>query len=73
MTLIHDDQIKEVWAERFEKTNTALVLRERLIDGEVHLSALYDLAGFDLAPRVAERCKDPVLRLIDEDVSIRQV
>jgi hypothetical protein len=39
----------------------------------VFLAALHHLAGLDLVAGVAEGGEDPVLRLIDEDIAVREV
>ena len=63
----------EVLGERVEEAGAPLVLGEGLIDCEVHLATLDHFTGFNLVPCVAERREDSVLRLVDENVSIRQI
>ena len=51
----------------------ALVARQGLVDGEIHLAALHRLAALDLAARVAEGRKDAVLGLIHQNVAVGEV
>ena len=73
VALVHDHEIEEVGWKGPEQPGASLVLCERLVDREVHLAALDDFSGFDLAPGVAERCEDAVLGLVDEDVAISEI
>ncbi len=73
MALVDDDQVEEIGRDMLEKAGAALVLGERLIDGEIHLPALDDLAAFDLVARVAEGGEDPVLGVVDENVAVGEV
>ena len=73
MALVHDDEVEEVRRERLEQPWPPLVLGERLVDGEVHLAALDDLAGLDLVPGIPERGEDAVLRLVHEDVAVGEI
>ena len=59
--------------ELLEEPGAALVLGDGLVDGEVHLAALDDLAALDLVAGVAEGGEDPVLGLVDEDVAVGEV
>ena len=54
VALVDDDQVEEVGREFPVQAGAALVLGDGLVDGEVHLAALDDLAGLDLAAGVAE-------------------
>ena len=73
MALVHDDEVEEVGGKGPEEPHAALVLGERLVDAEIHLPALDNLARFDLAPRIAEFGEEAVLRLVDEDVAVGEV
>jgi hypothetical protein len=73
VTLVYDDKIEKIGWIGLEQAKTALVLGEGLVDGKVHFPALDDLAGVDLVPSVAEGSEDPVLRLVHENVAIRQI
>ena len=73
MALVHDDEVEEVGWKGPEQAGAPLVLGQRLVDPEVHLSALDHFARLDLVPRVAERREDPVLGLIDQDVAVGEV
>src|SRR2546430_81269 len=52
MALVDDHQIKEVGQELLEEARTSIGLRECLVDCEVHLAALDDLARLDLVARI---------------------
>lgn len=73
MTLVHDDEVKEVRSKGFEEARTPLVFGKRLVDREVHFATLYDFARFDLIAGITKGSKNTVLRLIDENVAICQV
>ena len=73
MALVDDDEVEEVRRELLEEPGAALVLGKRLVDREVHLAALDDLAGLDLVAGIAEGREDAVLRLVDEDVAVGEV
>ncbi len=73
VALVHDHQVEEVGGKRPEEPGAPLILGERLVDPEVDLAALDDLARLDLVSRVAERREDAVLGLIDEDVPVGEV
>lgn len=72
MTFIDNGEVEEVRRIVPEKPSAALVLGERLLRGEIHLPAFDDLAGFDLVARVPEGREGFVLRVVDEDVAIRE-
>src|SRR5919112_2690538 len=50
VAFVYDDQIEEVRRELPVESRTPLVLRDGLVDGEVHLPTLADLAVLDLPP-----------------------
>src|SRR5262249_39123245 len=54
-------------------SGTTLVVSESLVDREIHLAALHDLARFNLMTRITERRKDAVLGLINQDVSVGEI
>jgi hypothetical protein len=73
VTFVHHDQIEEIRGEIAVEPRAPFVLGDGLVDGEVHLSALADVAVFDLPPRVLERYEGLVLRVVYQDVPVRQV
>src|SRR5438874_42023 len=73
MALIHDDQVEEIGWKGFEKTFAPLVLRERLIGGEIHFAPHVHDAVFNLPTRIAELGKDAVLRLVHENIAVGKV
>lgn len=73
MALVHDDEVEEVRRILFVKTRTTLVPRDGLIDGEVHLPALVDLAVLDLLAGIAKGGEILVLGVVHQDVAIGQV
>ena len=73
MALIDNNQVEEVRGIRPEQSLTALILREGLIDCEVHFAAQDDLPAFNLVPGVAKHRENAILRLIDEDVAVGKI
>jgi len=73
VAFVDDDKVKEIPWVGLEDPLAPLVLGERLVEGEVDLAALYDLARFDLQARITEDRKDAILGLIDEDVAVSEV
>ena len=73
VTLVDDDEVEEVRRERLEQADAPLILGQRLIEGEIHLAALDDLAGLDLIAGIAEGREDAVLGLVHEDVAVGEV
>ncbi len=61
MAFIDNHKIKKIRRIRFEKTDTAFVLSQSLINSKIHLPAFYDFARFDFVSRVAEGREDTVL------------
>ena len=49
------------------------VLGDRLINREAQLAALVDFAVLDFPARVSERRKHFILRIIDQNVSVREI
>ena len=73
VALVDDDQVEEVGRVLAVEARAALVLGDRLVDGEVHLAALDGLAACDLPAGVAERGEGLVLRVVDQDVAVGEV
>jgi len=73
MAFVHDDEVEEVRRVCSKESGTTLVIGESLVDREIHLAALHDLARFDLVACVAEGREDAVLGLIDQDVSVGEI
>jgi hypothetical protein len=55
------------------KAGPVLVFGNGLVDGEVHLPALADLAARNLPTSVAKRGEGLVFRVIDEDIPVSQI
>lgn len=68
MTLIDDDQVEEV-GEVLAK-GILRARRQRLVDAEVHVAALADVAASYLVARVTERREDLGHGIVDQDVAI---
>ena len=73
MALIDDDEVKKIRSEGFKEAFAALVLSEGLINGEVHLPALDDLARRYLVAGIAEASEDAVFRIIDQDIAVGKI
>ena len=73
VALVHDDEVEEVGRVLAEQAGAALVLGDRLVDGEVHLPALDDLAVSILWRASPNGGEDLVLRVVDQDVAVGQV
>ena len=73
MALINNDEIEEVARIFFIQPRPSFILREGLIDGEIHLASFVDLTILDLPARIAERSKDLVFWVIDENVAVSQI
>ncbi len=73
MALVHDDKVEEVRCELPVESRAPFVLGDGLVDGEVHLAALADPAVLDLPPRVPERREGLVLRVVYQNIPVRQV
>ena len=70
MALVHDDEVEEVAGVFLVEAGTVLVFGDGLIDREIHLAALDDLAVLDLVAGIAEGNEGLVLWVIDEDVAV---
>ena len=74
MALVHDDQVEEVGRILSVKPRTAFILGNRLVDGKIHLPPVADLASWLSWMRALSKgCEILVLRIVDEDVAIRQI
>src|SRR5205085_905451 len=70
MALVHDDEVEEIARVFFVQAGTVRVLGDGLVDGEVHLAALVDLAALNLESRVAEDGEGLVLRIVYQHIAI---
>ena len=70
--ILDDGEIEEVRAVLSTQPRSPFVLRQRLVDGEVHLSAPFRYATLDLPTGIAEWGEVLVLRLVHEDVAVSQ-
>ncbi len=73
VTLIDDDEVKESRVILAVKSRAALILGDRLVDGEVHLPALVGFPVFDLPPGIAEGGEDLILGIIDKNIAIGEI
>ena len=73
VTLIHDDEVEKVGRVFSVKAGATLVFRQCLIDGEVDLAALNYLPVFDFRACIAERGKDLILWVVDENIAIGEI
>ena len=72
VTLIHDDEIKEIGAVFPIEAGATLVLGNGLVGGEIHLTALDDFA-LNLPAGIAEGGELFVLRIVYEDGAVGEV
>ncbi len=73
MTLVNNDEVEEIRSKFFEKAFAICIFGNRLIDREIDVPRLTDLALSDLETCIAERCKVFCHRIIDQDASIGQI
>ena len=73
VALVYDGQVEELRPELSLKTRPMLILRNGLIDREIHLPAFVHFAVFNLPPRIAEGREDLVFGIVDQNVSVCQV
>ncbi len=71
MALVDDDQVEKLLRVFFVKAGPVLVFGDRLVNREIELAALVDLAILDLPARVAESCEHLVLGIVDQNIPIR--
>src|SRR5206468_2049540 len=72
VALVHDDQVEEVARILLIQTRPPFIPRDGLVSGEVHLAAVDRLAVLDLVARVGEQSEILVLRVVDQDIPVRQ-
>lgn len=70
VALINDDEVEEVGRKAFVQAWSAFVFCDRLVDCEVHLSALADAPTLNLEACITEGRERLVLRIVDEDIAI---
>src|SRR5688572_8060953 len=73
MALIHNDQVEEVAGILPVETGSSFVLGNRLIDGEIDLTALVDLSVFNFPAGIVEGSEGFILGIINQDVAVGKV
>lgn len=73
VALVHNDQVEEIGWELAEEPFAAFVLGHGLIDAEIHLPTMDNLAILDLVAGIAKGGKDSVFRLVDQDIAVGKV
>ena len=70
MALIDDDQVEEVRRIFPVQTRSPFVAGDGLVDREINVAAMADLAILDLEPRVAEGRKGLGHRIVNENIAV---